>query len=316
MSSSRPRGPAARRTANIKPRLSDAERAAYEADSNAQFTLRRRRKIGTPRLRASSLAAPSDQILVVAEGDSWFDYKPAYFGGGKDLLGHLQTSGKINVYRVSKAGDTIENMVYGTTYGKGFTPKPSQIDHTLAKIQDLQPAAFLFSGGGNDLAGKELEGYLNHASTGRSPLRGDTLDFVFDTYIRESLLHLIDRVRQVKPGLPVFLHGYDYAIADGRDVNFFGFSFSGPWLRPALTRKRYLTATARADIIRELIDRLNTMLAGVASSLPDVHHVDLRGTLKNGTGYRRHWANELHPTSSGFRKIAAKFETALEDHVG
>jgi len=62
-----------------------------------------------------------------------------------------------------------------------------------------------------------------------------------------------------------------------------------------------------------LIDRFNTMLAGVVS-LPDFAHVkyiDLRNTLAHGAGYKKVWANELHPNGDGFAKVTDKFAKVL-----
>jgi len=86
-----------------------------------------------------------DATVVVAEGDSWFDYLPAWFENPfkGDLLGHLMATRKYNVYRISKAGDTLENMVYGTEYRKdNWTPEPPQIFETLAAIRRYRPGVF------------------------------------------------------------------------------------------------------------------------------------------------------------------------------
>ncbi|WP_367870835.1 SGNH/GDSL hydrolase family protein [Luteolibacter sp. Populi] len=255
------------------------------------------------------------QFIVVAEGDSWFDYKPAFLGGGKDLLGHLQSSGRINVFRVSKAGDTMENMIYGTaTSGKGTGMQPDlppQLDQTLKAIRDKNADAFFFSGGGNDLAGVELASYLNHQVWGSPTIRRETLDFIFGTYFAKALKDLINTVREVKPGIPIFIHGYDYAVPDGRDVSFLGFNFSGPWLKPALVQKRRTDPAEGREIMVKVLDTFNAVLKKVAAAHPDVHYIDLRKTLRNGANYKDDWANELHPTSSGFQQLARKIETVM-----
>jgi hypothetical protein len=43
--------------------------------------------------------------------------------------------------------------------------------------------------------------------------------------------------------------------------------------------------------------------------------VDLRGTLSArlaGRAYRESWNDELHPTETGFTKVAEKFHLALQ----
>lgn len=50
-------------------------------------------------------------IPGIAEGDSWFDSLPNYFEEPLhgDLLGHLNARGKVNVFKIAKAGDTLES---------------------------------------------------------------------------------------------------------------------------------------------------------------------------------------------------------------
>ncbi len=292
--------------------LTAAQLATYAAFSNAGFQARKKDAEAKLLLAGRALR----QFIVVAEGDSWFDYKPAYFGfGTKDLLGHLQSSGRINVYRVSRAGDTLENMVFGTdTTGKNtdLAPKqPPQLEMTLAAIAEHNPDAFFFSGGGNDLAGVELAGYLNHKDSGLPVLREDVLDVVFGDYFANALNSLISRVRRIKPGIPIFLHGYDYAVPDGRNVNFLGFTFSGPWLKPSLVQKRHVSLADGLQVVRLVSDRLNGALARVAAEHSGVHYINLRGTLRADADYKKDWANELHPTSDGFKRIAAVVERRM-----
>jgi hypothetical protein len=67
-------------------------------------------------------------------------------------------------------------------------------------------------------------------------------------------------------------------------------------------------------VLRQLIDRFNTMLADV-TALPEfrhVHYLDLRGTLKNDATYKQFWANELHPSARGFDMVTQKFVTLIK----
>ena len=134
------RAAAAGKRASTPVHLNAEQERVYRSFSNAAFDERKRRPL---RMARAGLAAPR-QFVVVAEGDSWFDYKPSYLElGGKDLLGHLQTSGRINVYRVSKAGDTLENAFrYGIAAGSSalMSPgtelsKPADVDRLLPQIR-------------------------------------------------------------------------------------------------------------------------------------------------------------------------------------
>jgi hypothetical protein len=68
--------------------------------------------------------------------------------------------------------------------------------------------------------------------------------------------------------------------------------------------------TCYHDIVAKFIDSLNTMLRGLATP-PDVWHVDLTGTLPN----QNDWANELHPTNTGFSALADKIDAALQANI-
>jgi lysophospholipase L1-like esterase len=272
--------------------------AAVEKYGNFDFELRSKLK--------------PNAIKIVAEGDSWFDFKPSWLQDPRkgDLLSQLNRMPEFNIYRVSKAGDTVENMIYGTEYDGEYSPEPSQLTRTLEAITRHQPQAVLFSGGGNDIVGDELAGYLNHASSSAgaaSLLRVEQVRYIFHTYIAKALLTFIRQVQAAKPGVQVFLHGYDYAIPTGKGVIRIppGWTFIGPWLRPAFAAKR-IPLDQATGIVRELIDEFNEMQIALAASLPDVRHIDVRGTLAADD-----WSDELHPTPAGFGKVAEKFKHTI-----
>jgi hypothetical protein len=278
--------------------LSAEARANHIASSNASFEWRQR---AYPR-----------SVVGVAEGDSWFDYVPAWFEDPVkgDLIGHLHATRRYNIFRVAAAGDTLENMVWGTEYAEAsWTPRTPQLEQTLHEIERKQPQIFLFSGGGNDFAGSELEGLLNHAESGLPALREAHAEYVFGEVVPRAIETLIGRVHAAKRDLHVFLHGYAYAIPDGRGVIRItpGWQFYGPWLRPAFTKKRILELAEMQAILRGLVDRFNAALAAVARRHARVHYIDLRPVITE-----RHWANELHPTARGFGLVADAFDAAIQ----
>lgn len=67
--------------------------------------------------RAYARGPVLDPGPVVAEGDSWFDYPPH-----RDILDHLVDLYGWRVRRLSRAGDTLENMVLGTGSGSPDDP--------------------------------------------------------------------------------------------------------------------------------------------------------------------------------------------------
>jgi len=265
----------------------------------------------------SELAKPWEQQawVGVSEGDSWFDYTPSFlenpFKG--DLLAQLHQTGKFHIFNLGKAGDTLENMAYGTEVGSNARPIPCQLLTTVETVRLHQPDFFLLSAGGNDFSGPdgvELEFYLNHATSGLPALRRLRAQETFQNYVSQAMQTIINAVTQAKPDIKIFIHGYDYAMPDGRAVfrTPLGFNFIGPWLQPAFARNRIWPESARYQVIRELIDMHNRVIEVLAKTNQNVFHIDCRGVLaQNSTD----WANELHPTVAGFGKIAARFEEVL-----
>jgi lysophospholipase L1-like esterase len=248
--------------------------------------------------------------VLVAEGDSWFDYPPGF-----DVLNWLRDGGYA-VHSVANAGATVEQMVYGPDNDQPFEDffrrDPSQLAETMRYIKEQRPAAVLFSGGGNDIAGDELLSLLNHKNVGGDPLRVEMVEALFNTALKDGYRSFLNMVAAEAAAqnrvIPVFGHGYDYPFPDGRGViNFLNFHFVGPWLRPSINRKGY-DDTAGKQIVARLMDYHNNMLQSLQAEFSFFRHIDLRGTLPN----QDDWANELHPTNAGFKKITAKFIAALQ----
>jgi hypothetical protein len=113
--------------------------------------------------------------------------------------------------------------------------------------------------------------------------------------------------------LPILVHGYDYAVPDGRGFAGGWGPFPGPWLEPGFREKGYGDPAVRLAIVEQLIDRFNAVLIELPSvpGLEHVRHVELRGTLPRDATYESWWANELHPTQAGFEAVADRFASRL-----
>jgi lysophospholipase L1-like esterase len=259
----------------------------------------------TPEIPARTrrtLAGPPPTRLLVAEGDSWFDYPL------NDILSMLEDEHGFDVESVAHKGDTVEDMAYGVGQFDGFVRR-------LEKLlrQGRVPDAILLSGGGNDIAGDEFAILINHALSGLSAVNADIVRGVIDVRLRNAYTFLISGLTEIaeryldRP-LTILLHGYDYPVPDGRGF-LGGWSFlPGPWLQPGLFQKGHQHLNANKTILRTLIDAFNMMLQEVSAMPPfrHVRYVDLRGTLSEGADYKTDWANELHPTKTGFRAVAAR----------
>ena len=246
-------------------------------------------------------------VKVAAEGDSWFSYFPAY-----DILACLRhktwNGWEYKIRDRARAGALLNDMVYGR-----------DMIETYQLLEENRPDVFLFSGGGNDIAGQELFVMLYNKRAvdmhsglpeiNKSILKGLVAEVFGQAY--QDLIGLLRfKLTQIgKPNIPILFHGYDYAIPDGRGWGGGLGPLPGPWLDPSLSRKGYDRQTDKAlrrTIVRELIDAFNDMLAGIARTHHDTHYVNFRGVLLD-----KDWGNELHPTEGGFMKVATEMEETI-----
>lgn len=252
---------------------------------------------------------------LVAEGDSWFDYP------FNDVLDALEDHHGFDVESVARRGDTLEAMAYGTDGGREGSAQLDAFTRRIAKVAQRgdRIIGVLVSGGGNDIAGAEFASLLNHARSARRGLDPAIVEAVIDQRLAEAFLVLLGAVtavcRQVLGApVPILLHGYGYAVPDGRGFAGGAWFLPGPWLAPGLEQKGYRALEDGRPLLVELIDRFNAMLQRVAATpgLAHVRYVDLRATLPSEPAqYRRWWANELHPTSRGYEAVAARFASVL-----
>jgi len=260
--------------------------------------------------RRRGKAVPGASGVLVAEGDSWFDY-PFH-----DVLGILEDSHNFRVESVAHKGDTIEEMAYDDT----------QLDGLERKMQHLQndarvPRAILLSGGGNDIAGDEFAVLLNHRDANLGTLNGRIIDGIINERLRFAILSVIATVTRFSKlyfnrVTPVVIHGYGYPVPDGRGYLGGAWVLPGPWLEPGFRRKGYLNLVDNSAVMVDLIDAFNAMLATIPKEkgLEHVTYLDLRSILSNelaGRAYRKSWENELHPTKVGFQSVADEFNRVV-----
>jgi len=253
-------------------------------------------------VKAGTLKFLRGSARIVAEGDSWFDYLP-----GSDLIDCLRNHHGYYIKNYAKAGDTLENMIYGTGINGDFDGTTPSIYRVLKKIEQLKPNIFLFSGGGNDIAGDEFASYLNHSNSNLSMMREDYIEYMINVVFKKYFEDLIEKVSAKSPDTNILTHGYGHTIPTGKGVQFLFFTFAGPWLRPALTMKRIFDPAQQRMAVETMIDSYNNMLKGLAQSNEKFHHIDLRGLLNPDID----WSNELHLKNSAYAKVADAFHKAI-----
>lgn len=277
------------------------------------------------RKRRAALAAAARREkrgVLVAEGDSWFDYP--FF----DVLGMLEAAG-YEVESAAHRGDTLEDMAHD----EAQVERLARAFESVAR-RTQTPRAILLSGGGNDIAGDALAVVLNHARSGLPALNAGVVEGILGERLRTamaSLVGIVTRLCEVHFGsrVPVIVHGYDYPVPDGRGYLGGAWLLPGPWLEPGFRRKGHVPRASserraalerNALVLRDLIDRYNVMLAALvrdlsAAGASHVRHVDLRGTLSAAipAGYKADWGDELHPTKAGFAKVASRIAAVIEE---
>jgi hypothetical protein len=257
-----------------------------------------------PPSAVAEAAAPGE--VLVAEGDSWFDYGPA----GLDIIDCLKKFYSYRIHNVAKAGDTLDNIAWGSEYDHNWNPKPPPLDKTLDAVRRYHPRVVLLSGGGNDFAGDELLSLLNHKKSGLPAIRQEYADFVFNTYSCRAYEEIINNIWEIDDTIHIITHGYGYGQPDGRAViRILGFSFFGPWLRPALTAKGYTKRQERERIICDLVDQFNEMLEKLSEGdvRGRIHYINLRPLIRS-----RDWENELHLKNSAYRRVAERFDAVIK----
>jgi hypothetical protein len=227
---------------------------------------------------------------ILAVGDSWFWYP---FPGGSlinNVASHTARRGHVVLAKGMNGAEAFD-YAHGV-YERSVTTALELYGRGLSAV---------FISGGNDFAGfNDLRPLLKDDCSGATSgatcfASGNSGLNRFLDEVEDSYRTLIGRVyTYTTTDCVVIMHTYDYAIPDGRAV----FRRGKAWLKPALDDAKVPAALQQA-CINHLIDTLHSLLLKIAS-LDSAHLlvVDSRGTLSPN-----HWANELHPTATGFRRI-------------
>ena len=254
--------------------------------------------------------------VIVSEGDSWFQF-PLLI---KDTVDGLLNS--YNVWSVGAAGDTAQNMILTSQ-----TPKKAEYMKALLE-QKENVEAFLLSAAGNDILGEDpitkrpvmLDLILPFDGKTKKPsdhvnhkLLTEKLNFLSNAY--STVVNTI-RAESSFETLPIVIHGYDYAFpwpegaSDPRKPRY---AKKDQWLGSAFSQRGYPTDFPRREIIKYLVDRLYDLMANLSGNSKESHVwlVDCRGALPTV----KHWNDEIHGTSSGFKDVAARFDSVIKKAV-
>jgi N-acetylmuramoyl-L-alanine amidase len=247
--------------------------------------------------------------VLVAEGDSWFEFPLLV----REIIDQLEND--YLIWSIGAAGDTAQNMVYG----RAEYPKA---------LEDLRQdvRGFLFSAAGNDIIGEDpktqkpvLLELLNDYNGNISDIEGHINKELLEdkmSFLKRAYTDVINKIRHDLgfERLPIFIHGYDYAIpypCAGNDPRNPIHAKKNQWLGKPLDQRKIMDPTLRHNIIKYMIDRLYKMLNEISGdpTQTGVWLVNCRGSMPDITD----WIDEIHGTSDGFKKVAVQFAKVIKE---
>lgn len=239
---------------------------------------------------------------ILAIGDSWFWYPNNNIL--ESISNHpLMLPSYKNIQAVGYNGALLQQYVGAGKYAPFVEEYLKPANRGFFNI-------FMISGAGNDAVDYHLalRSNCSNIPDPKDCIDPDGIDNLLRIIVTAmgGLIHEIRWAYKDLPAQPrpIFINGYDYPVPDGRGFTLAGIQFNGPWLKPALDQSKVNPDLIyRIAVIKELIVRLNTTLASFNDWENDVVFVSSPGTLRTDDGYQEDWANELHPTPSGFNKI-------------
>jgi lysophospholipase L1-like esterase len=273
----------------------------------------------------------SFQRIVLAQGDSWFSIGAIPPFATSNLIFGMELTPVTCVVDCARPGATLVNMVdwmQRDAFGRMLSGR-------LATTWN----AIFISGGGNDLINaiqspavtadgpvpqdrRLLLTPQERGSDPQSTAAGYVSDPGWQTFCDHLTHHFSELVARREEGpnqdVPLFFHTYDYLVPRNAPA-FPGF---GPWLFTAMTDFQ-IPPAQWSDLAREFIDRLAALLRNIIDKINadfgrdmGLFLVNTRGTLAlpaaGSTGASGDWTNEIHPTSDGYKKLAAVWRSVVD----
>ncbi len=260
----------------------------------------------TRRRLAFEASLGSGKPILLAEGDSWFEY-PVFLDDTIDALARTY-----NPFCLSAAGDTMASMAGNGEVVESFLQ--------LVRRRRLKVEAILLSAGGNDIVGDTLVGCVKLFTAGASAK--DLIDMAAFEAVLDGVFgkyrQAVRKIRRINPAIPILVHGYDHAIPVNAPLPPHPWDNDlirrhaprDGWLARPLSSRKIVDSLLQSGIVALMIDAFYRRLEALADPKgPDgfqaVHLVDNRGVVGN------RWNDELHPDDAGFADVAANFDSVL-----
>ncbi|PJZ44239.1 SGNH/GDSL hydrolase family protein [Leptospira brenneri] len=279
-------------------------------------------------------------LSVVVLGDSWFDY-PWYF---EKNTAHQLSEGKNFKIPIEIAGRKTEaNVEYHVTNlainGQTLAQLLDQ-DEWFEPIVQEDPYFVILSAGGNDFLDEgSIRNIIKPTLIGSLDCRDSKKKpqcYIDDTALKGRIMELRNKIEVFAKALPIItfnakrhsqaknlsfqpktiplvLHGYDYIIERDKIECYFLQSLfrKCEWVRPILSDKK-ISINDQREITKYLIDNYNSMLESVAEKDENIIYVNNRGIVGSE---KKDWADEIHPNSEGFRRVAENFHKVIMEKL-
>jgi hypothetical protein len=239
---------------------------------------------------AASIKQFPKRLVIITEGDSWFSYPL-----NANIADYIEMMNDFSILRLEHNGDEAREIL-----GAGS----EQLKKIKYYLKNYPVDALLLSAGGNDLVAEELAKVLEKKVNGnswQSSVKLVTLTTVLDDIV-SAYARLLDARDALRPTCVVVAHSYCYFQPTGRKATGpFGLLKAGPWMRPVMVAKGIDPDTEGRDLARYLVDELHARLMALTAARRRFHVVDMRSALPADDV---HWADEIHPSGTGFRRLA------------
>ena len=282
-----------------------------------------------------------DNIVILAEGDSWFQFPRVYFKIDpiKDIIDWISEDKKYAIFSLAAGGDWLSNIFYSGEY--------------IEELPKVSPDVFLLSGGGNDLVGSN-----RLATMVINPKLQKKRDIVHDPFLKKLINKRKDNddidLEKYKHGMTFLAHeffnflnlyfvqyfvflynltkvkkyekmmvitqGYDFALPTNENRgNWISiqrilneFLDSGNWLYEPLNMKGITNSYDQEAVVYTMIYEFNEMLIQLANfdGLKNVFHIDCRGHAKEDD-----WFDELHLKSYAYESVAKVYKLCMTQNL-
>ena len=242
---------------------------------------------------AASIRQFPKRLILVTEGDSWFSYPLV-----RTIADYIEMMGEFSMLRLEHSGDDARKIL-----GQGS----EQLRKLRYYLKNYAVDALLMSAGGNDLVSRELGKILAPKAAGaswQSTVKLAHLTAVLDDVVG-AFARLLDARDALRPKCVVFAHAYCYFHPTGRKATGpFGIGSAGPWVKPVLVARGIDPKTEGVQLVHYVVDELHARLQSLAATRSRFIVIDTRAALPPDD---LHWADEIHPSGTGFRKLAEEY---------